>query len=254
MDGAVPEGNLRSPAQAQNDIMTWLERLSSGQETTISRRRIVVPLCDDEVDVRRRYAKYGDFSKMNNRWNQTSSAKLTARLSENPEEWEQYHTFYREARSSWPVIPFQEMIRWCKRREGYTIGDFGCGEALLAKEIGDRHTVYSFDHVAIDESVIDGDMSHTPLDDETLDVAVFSLSLMGSNFTDYLREAHRVLKIDGHLHIWEATSRFTDVDSFCSGLEQLGFRTFQPSRRGQFTHIEAQKTDREPLEGVDVKM
>lgn len=122
VDGAVPEGNLRSPAQAQNDIMTWLERLSSGEETTITRRRIVVPLCDNEVDVRRRYAKYGDFSKMNNRWNQTSSAKLNARLSENPEEWEQYHTFYREARSNWPVIPFQEMIRWCKRREGYSIG------------------------------------------------------------------------------------------------------------------------------------
>lgn len=97
-------------------------------------------------------------------------------------------------------------------------------------------------------------MSHTPLDDEVLDVAVFSLSLMGSNFTDYLREAHRVLKIDGHLHIWEATSRFTDIDGFCAGLEQLGFRTFKPSRRGQFTHIEAQKTDREPFDTIVVSM
>ena len=32
------------------------------------------------------------------------------------------------------------------------------------------------------------------LDDETLDVAVFSLSLMGSNVIDYLYEAHRTLR------------------------------------------------------------
>ncbi len=34
---------------------------------------------------------------------------------------------------------------------------------------------------------------------------------MGANFADYLREAYRVLKLDGSLHIWEATSRFEMV-------------------------------------------
>jgi hypothetical protein len=109
---------------------------------------------------------------------------------------------------------------------------------------GDRHTVHSFDHIALDDSVIEGDMSHTTLDDESLDVAVFSLSLMGDNFTDYLKEAHRVLKIDGHIHIWEATRRFNDVQLFCASLEKLGFRTFPPEERGHFTHIQGQKTDR----------
>ena len=52
------------------------------------------------------------------------------------------------------------MIAWCEKREGYEIGDFGCGEALLAKAVGDRHTVHRFDHIAIDDSVIDGDMGH----------------------------------------------------------------------------------------------
>lgn len=254
VDGAVPEGNLRSPGQTQRDIMAWLDRLESGEETTITRRRIVVPLSDDEHDTRRRLARYGDFLKMNNRWNQTASGSLSKRLIENPEEWEQYHTFYREARAKWQVVPVQEMVNWCKRREGYTVGDFGCGEALLSKTVGDRHTIYSFDHVAINDDVIEGDMSRTPLDDESLDVAVFSLSLMGSNFTDYLKEAQRVLKIDGHLHIWEATSRFSDVGAFCSSLERLGFRTFPPTTRAQFTHVEAQKTDRPPNLDVAISM
>ena len=83
------------------------------------------------------------------------------------------------------MVPFQEVIAWAKRREGYVIGDFGCGEALLAAAIGDRHVVHSFDHVAINDRVLAGDMAHTPLENESLDVAVFSLSLMGANFTDY---------------------------------------------------------------------
>lgn len=29
------------------------------------------------------------------------------------------------------------------------------------------------------------------------------LALMGSNFTDSVREAHRLLELDGQLHIWE---------------------------------------------------
>ena len=82
------------------------------------------------------------------------------------------------------------MIRWCQKRGGLVIGDFGCGEAKLAEALAGRHTVHSFDHVAVNDAVVACDMAHVPLGDETLDVAIFSLSLMGANFTDYLREAH----------------------------------------------------------------
>ncbi len=78
-------------------------------------------------------------------------------------------------------------------------------------------------HVAINDDVIACDMTATGLDDESLDVAVFSLSLMGANFTDYIREAHRALKLDGFLHIWEATSRFDDAERFARDLAKLGF-------------------------------
>jgi Hypothetical methyltransferase. len=46
------------------------------------------------------------------------------------------------------------MIRWCQQRSDYTIGDFGCGEAKLAEAVSDRHTVYSFDHIAINDNAI----------------------------------------------------------------------------------------------------
>ena len=132
VDGAVPEGNLRSPAQAQKDIMAWLERLDRGETSEIVRTRITVPLEDsDPTEVDRRLRTYGDFSTMNARWNTSKSDTLAQRLETNPEEWEQYHTLYRAARESWTVVPFAEMVKWAQEREGLVIGDFGCGEALF---------------------------------------------------------------------------------------------------------------------------
>jgi len=254
VDGVVPEGHLRSPAQALQDVMAWLELLEAGEVEVITRPRIVVPLPDtDSTDVKRRRRRYGDFSTMNHKWNQTQSEVTHKRLQANPEEWGQYHTLYREARKDWAVVPYEEMIRWCGQRTGYVIGDFGCGEAKLAEAVGDRHTVHSFDHVAVNDNVVACDLSHVPLDDATLDVAIFSLSLMGANFGDYIREAHRTLKLDGQLHVIEATARFTDRKGFAKALEGLGFAIMSLEDMWKFTHIKAIKTERPPRDGIEMR-
>ncbi|MEO6723893.1 MAG: methyltransferase-like protein, partial [Blastocatellia bacterium] len=128
-----------------------------------------------------------------------------------------------------------------------------CGEAKLAEAVSDRHKVHSFDHVAVSNDVTACDMAHVRLDPETLDVAIFSLSLMGSNFTDYIREAHRTLKLDGQLHIIEATSRFTNRDQFAKDLEGLGFDVIRVEDKWKFTHIRAQKNERQPHEPVELQ-
>ncbi len=253
VDGVVPEGHLRSEAQAYQDAMSWLARLETGVIEEVVRRPLVVPLPDtDPTDVQRRQRRYGDFSRLNHSWNQSKSETTHLRLQKNPEEWQQYHTLYREHRKAWSVVPYEEMIRWCEARTGYVIGDFGCGEALLAAAVNDRHTVHRFDHVALNDDVVACDMAHVPLDDDSLDVAVFSLSLMGSNFTDYLREAQRTLKLDGHLHIYEATSRFTDLDGFLAGLRGLGFQIVGTEAAGSFTHIWGLKSGRLPKDGLNL--
>jgi hypothetical protein len=96
-------------------------------------------------------------------------------------------------------------------------------------------------------------MAHVPLEDEALDVAIFSLSLMGANFADYIREAYRTLKLDGQLHVIEATSRFTDRDQFVKALEPLGFAVVTVEDKWKFTHIRALKTERKPREGAGLR-
>lgn len=246
VDGVVPEGNLRTPAQAQQDVMDWLSRLETGQMSEVARAVIKIPLDGTPADVERRVQRYGDFSKMNNRWYASDSSKTHDRLANNKEEWAHYHTLYRQLRETWPVVPFKEEVRWLSERDGYVVGDFGCGEAFIAAEAGDRHTIHSFDHVAIDQRVIACDIAHVPLEDDTLDLAIFCLSLMGSNFTDYIREAHRCLHIDGALHIWEAASYFADVKKFAAALAKLGFGQIETSVEGAFVRIYANKNAKKP--------
>jgi SAM-dependent methyltransferase len=160
----------------------------------------------------------------------------------NPEEWEYYHAIYREEREAWPIVPYKKAIEWLKARPHWSVGDFGCGEAFLASELD--NPVFSFDHVAINNDVVACDMSHVPLDDASLDAAVFSLSLMGSNFIDYLREAHRCLKLDAQIWIAEPSSRLKDSDLFCDLLFRLGFDITSNTEKSKFTFIRAIKTER----------
>ena len=178
---------------------------------------------------------------MNRSWNGSNSSKTHKRITENPEEWTRYHTLYRQARKSWTVVPFEELARWAERREGLVIGDFGCGEALFAELVEHKHTIHSFDHIAINDKVIATDICHVPLDDASLDMAVFSLSLMGSNFAEYLKEAYRVLKPDGHIHIVEATSRFKNIDFVRKVFRAIGLRTIQDRVDVRSIHMAAWK-------------
>ena len=54
------------------------------------------------------------------------------------------------SRTNCAVVPYEEMIRWCRERSGYFIGDFGRGEAKPAE--------------AVHDDVVACDMAHVPLD------------------------------------------------------------------------------------------
>ena len=121
-------------------------------------------------------------------------------------------------------------------------GDFGCGEALLSKSV--RNKVYSYDHVAINQSVIACDMADTGAESDILDVAVFSLSLMGVNWSDYIKEAFRMVKAGGLLKISEPASNW-ETDGFerlKKGIQDAGFELLgEPRLSSKFVYIDAVK-------------
>ena len=255
VDGVMPEGQLRTESQAFRDLRQWLERLKAGEQKSVTRPKIFVPLPEvDPVDVRRRNFQYGDFSRMNARWSNSYSHTTYERLQSNPEEWMQYHTLYQEARKTWSVIPYEETIKWLQKRSDLFVADFGCGEALISKAVAGQHTVYNFDFVAINESVTECDMCHVPLEDNCLDVAIFNLSLMGLNSADYIREAARTLRLDGQIWIYEVTSHIKNIQEFLRGLELVGFRVIESAEVWKFQYIRAIKSEEVELSQVRVEL
>ena len=133
------------------------------------------------------------------------------------------------------------------------IGDFGCGEGKLQKRIeeawgwkSDKEAnwgrVWSFDAGRMQgkeyEHVIQCDISKVPLAALTLDIAVFCLSLMGTNFPQFLLEANRVLKMGGKLFVAEVLSRFENVHEFAEKyMSMAGFKCLKINRLKDFFYI-----------------
>lgn len=108
---------------------------------------------------------------------------------------------------------------------GKTIADLGCGEGKLEIEIKKHdpsRVVYSYDIGKLGEHVIQADIANLPLEDHSLDIAIFSLSLMSTNFLDMLLEANRKLKENGLLFVAEVSSRL-EINKFVSLLKLCGF-------------------------------
>lgn len=117
--------------------------------------------------------------------------------------------------------------------------DLGCGEGKLElslKENGFKD-VASYDLVKISPHVIECDIKNLPEATGTVGAAVFCLSLMGTNYLDFLIEANRVLVPGGLLLIAEVSSRFTSTSLFKSMLFQLGFQVIK--------HVGSLETDTE---------
>jgi SAM-dependent methyltransferase len=254
VDGIVPEETLRTEMQVFEDLRKWINRLSDNEIIDFERKDLVSTLfTEDEGEQEKRLRKYGDFSAMNSRWNISNSTKTHDRLKKNSKEWVHYHELYRQSREKWIKTPYKEMIKYYSKRNGLHIGDFGCGEAFLYEALHDKHTVHSFDHVAINENVVEADLASIPLKDESLDVVIFSLALMGRNFDDYIKEAARVLKLDGTLRIIESTNRFNDLEAFKNALYHFGFDDVLSKDMWKFTEIKGLRSDRELSSKLDIK-
>jgi hypothetical protein len=65
------------------------------------------------------------------------------------------------------------------------VGDFGCGDGRLGETV--PCTTHSFDLVAHRPHITACNIAHVPLTEGVLDVAVFCLSLMGTDFLQFIQ-------------------------------------------------------------------
>eukprot|EP00434_Breviolum_minutum_P032033 symbB.v1.2.028329.t1/scaffold2995.1/size65713/4 len=171
-------------------------------------------------------------------------------FSKDPSLADAYHQGFRAQAAKWPRNPLDDVISWLKKEvpEHHVIGDFGCGDARLALELKNRQ-VYSFDLVQINSRVTACNLAKVPLSKASLDVAIFCLALMGTDWTKFVAEARRCLKPGGVCHIVEVESRFSDVQAVVRTIESLGFQQIMVKPGSFFVEMRFRATKKEASQG-----
>ncbi|KAK7204779.1 methyltransferase-domain-containing protein [Myxozyma melibiosi] len=196
------------------------------------------------------------FRWINEKLYTTSSDEATKLIKKQPELYQEYHEGFRQQVQSWPENPVDSYVARIKElsksrmpppkglpkdKDGTTyIADMGCGDAELSRQVSTKYSkqagrkggrfgpkivVHSFDLAKTNERVTVADVKHVPLPDDSVHIVVFCLSLMGTNFLDFIKEANRILKPRGQLWISEIKSRFSDAEGtdFVNAIKAHGF-------------------------------
>ncbi|KFY47601.1 hypothetical protein V496_10550 [Pseudogymnoascus sp. VKM F-4515 (FW-2607)] len=185
------------------------------------------------------------FRHLNQTLYTTPSAHSLSLFSENPEMFHEYHEGFRRQVEVWPENPVDTYIETVRRRGKVAanprgkgehpdtaaspdklplprtvgtcyIADLGCGDAKLTQALEKEKKalkvqVFSYDLQNPSPFVTKADICNLPLEDNSCDVAIFCLALMGTNWVDFIEEAYRILHWKGELWIAEIKSRFGRV-------------------------------------------
>ena len=164
------------------------------------------------------------------------SAQAFSLFEESPEMFQEYHEGFRRQVQVWPENPVDGYVADIRRRGEQqsrgkgkssgppvaqllrtrgtcTIADLGCGDGKLAEVLqADKKKLHievlSYDLQSPSPHVTRADIANLPLHSGSVNVAIFCLALMGTNWLDFIDEAYRILHWKGELWIAEIKSRF----------------------------------------------
>ena len=154
-------------------------------------------------------------SQLHQEYKTKNSQTLHTYFKEHPEKWNEYHKISKENEKSFPTeeIPRNKMIQYLEHLPGKKqkiIADLGCGFAEINEHFkaNPRYVFHNFDHHSDNERVQSRDIKNTGLDHYSVDIAILSLAMWGSNCKEYIQEAHRILDTGGTLLIAEPYKRW----------------------------------------------
>jgi len=243
VDGVIPSNTIPSPEtmlrRSIESLKNWQDRVSDGAIISPDRKKMQIELYPNVDDVEREQRIISELSEFNRRGKICHSTTMHKEFSDNPDSWYRYHALRKSRMESWEEIPYEYIATKITDRRD-VVADFGCGENLFRNCIP-NNKVYSFDHVAIDETVKACDMRYTGLDNESIDVAVFSLALWGTNSKEYIKEAYRVLRRKGMIYISEPSKDYETSEKQQELIDLIKEEGFQQvggvENRGKFVYL-----------------
>jgi hypothetical protein len=187
---------------------TNLQKPPSKKSTTIKPKTISTK--SEKPPTKRQLSSY---QKLTQRMAIQNSKNTNTQFLENPDDWELYHkcrdhSFLGYDNQS--EIPVNKIISYLdtKKSKRLKILDLGCGRNLIYNHFKNNanFSITGYDHISYNGSIA-CDISNLPVEATTIDICIFSQSLMGSNWKDYINEAIRVLRYNGEMIISESSER-----------------------------------------------
>ena len=151
----------------------------------------------------------------------TQSSRTTQKMIQEDEQiWHKYHAnrdVSFEGYDDQSEIPLNKITAYLETKSSrrLKILDLGCGRNKIQEKFAsnDKLSITGYDYVSHNGSQV-ADIRELPEEEESVDVCVFSQSLMGSNWKEYIKEAKRVLRYNGEIIISESVNRFDTIKEY----------------------------------------
>lgn len=215
---------------------------AAGASSAAQRRRVLRHKGDEDLLDHFRSRLDASKFRLLNEQIYNAPTTLASRLLRDEATFRDYHTGYHQQLVQWPVNPSSAIVesllgdrrgRFLANKaksmpghipRSWVVADMGCGAAQIAAALQPKgYTVHSFDFFALNDRVTVADTTKTPLESNSVDVCVFSLSLMSTDYEKCLFEAFRILKPKRLLKIIEVRSRVPFPRKFAELVEDIGF-------------------------------
>jgi hypothetical protein len=189
----------------------------------------------------RKLSGYQELTKKMSIQNSNTTNKM---FKENKSLWEEYHNLrdysfkgYKEQ----DEIPVNKIIKYLETKSNIKLKilDLGCGRNLIYLHFksNNKFEIVGYDHVESNGSK-SCDISKLNELAESIDICVFSQSLMGSNWKEYINEALRVLRYNGEIIISESIERYELIKNYIQQLKlYIKFDMYEPTKRWFYLHI-----------------
>lgn len=244
LDGELPEKNgdahksiLAELVERIDDVNTMIERDKDDRPFLITPDAFL-----DDCEENHKERISSALNEYNRRGRTMTSDHMHQYFTEHPEDFDDYHKLRNESMKDWGEIPYEWICSQITSTRK-VIADFGCGDGAHIANILKDNKVYSFDHISKCDDVISCNMKDVSeyLNDNSIDIAVFSLSLWG-DWKDCLKEAYRVLDNCGSTIYIAEPNEMRDGEYIIDVLKTIGFQNCEILRNtGKFVYFKAIK-------------
>jgi ubiquinone/menaquinone biosynthesis C-methylase UbiE len=197
---------------------TDIVKSSSIKSTTIKIKSI-----EEKVNKMMKKIHKSSYQLLSKLMSSQNSLKTKEMFNNNPDLWNEYHNtrdISFKKYNNQNEIPINKIINYLEKiKYKLKILDLGCGRNLIKKYFKDNNkfNIIGYDYISYNNS-IECDISNLPDEDESIKICIYSQSLMGSNWKEYLKEGYRVLEYNGEMIIAESIERYEIIKKYLAEL------------------------------------